>query len=75
MEKWLQNHNYSAGEYCQSLNDGIEIDSKILEGNMTVLDLNIRRDKRALAGKWIVIILAIFHLLKEFVQFINVSTI
>ena len=73
MEKWLQAHNYSAGEHCKSLDNGIKIESNIMGGNATILELDITRDERALAGKWLVIILAVFHLLKEFVQFINVS--
>ena len=74
MEIWLQKHNYSAGEHCQSLDKEFKIDLDSKGGNLTSLDLNITRDKRALAGKWIVIILAILHLLKEFFQFVNVST-
>ena len=67
---WLENHYYSAGDYCKPLANGfginISVDSKDF-------DLTLKRDKRALAGKWIVIILAIVHLLKEFFQIANVS--
>ena len=73
METWLKNHNYSAGEHCKSLDNRIEFDLSNVGENSTVLELNITRDKRALAGKWIVIILAVFHLLKELLQFVNVS--
>ena len=73
MKTWLKNHNYSAGEHCKSLDNGIEFGLQNVGENSTILDLNITRDKRALAGKWIVIILAVFHLLKELLQFVNVS--
>ena len=75
MGAWLKRHNYSAGEHCESLDKEFKVDFGTNEGNWTNVDLNITRDKRAIAGKWIVIILAILHLLKEFFQFVNVSTV
>jgi hypothetical protein len=69
-ETWLEDHSYSAGDHCEQFERGfginITLDSK-------EFDLVLERDKRALAGKWIVIILSIFHILKEFFQIANVS--
>ena len=59
---WLQAHNYSAGESCDCF--------KIF---LNEQEYNLNQDVRALAGKWIVVILAIFHLLKECFQLANVS--
>ena len=59
---WLQAHNYSAGESCDSF-------KKFLNAQQ----YDLKQDVRALAGKWIVVILAVFHLLKECFQLANVS--
>ena len=60
---WLQAHNYSSGESCDSFKTFLNEQQYIL-----------KQDVRALAGKWIVVILAVFHLLKECFQLANVST-
>ena len=67
-EKWLETHSYSAGDHCMTFESGFGIHLEDMD-----LDLNLRRDIRALFGKWIVILLAIVHLLKEFFQLANVS--
>ena len=59
---WLQAHNYSAGESCDSF-------KKFLNAQQ----YDLKQDVRALAGKWIVVILAIFLLLKECFELANVS--
>ena len=62
---WLQAHNYSAGESCNSFQTFLN--------ETSYGQFNLKQDVRALAGKWIVVILAIFHLLKECFQLANVS--
>ena len=62
LKSWLRTHDYSAGDYCADL-----------QRDPALRDLDLKVDMRAFVGKWIVVTLAIFHLIKEFFQVANVS--
>ena len=70
ISRWLQANNYSAGESCESFRTFL---NSTFYNQHSKHQYNLKQDVRALAGKWIVVILAVFHLLKECFQLANVS--